>query len=234
MGKKMIGNGTYSARAYEQAAKLGAAVKTSRGKAGKARKMHRDDLVYWVADEKAVNEEKLTVTDPRNLNPFRDQCYGTIVDALYSKLKPAEVKTLTGTLSKDFARINKWSGTHNKEFDGVASTPWVSRLRLFEIACKRNPELFNSLKKRKSTRPGAKKSNLTPLEKFGENVKTIQRTGGVTPYALPLMRCLVAIDSRWIIFKGEPELEYRLVVGRAHPIKSKKTELKNVSLKKAG
>jgi len=222
MGKQIIGSGQYSVRTYQKAAKTGSAIKTSRGTAGKARKMHRDNLLDWVEDEKAVNEDKRIVTDPRKLVPYRGRCYGAIVEALLSLLPAKQVKSLKGTFTKDFSRITGWAGQKNAEIDGVVATRWVSGERLFEIACKIDPELKGRLRKRQSTRPGVSKDNRirNPLEKFINNVGVIQRTGGVTPYALPLMRSLFAIDHRYVDRKGEPQIEFRLVIGRSEPQKS--------------
>lgn len=226
MSKKVLGTGHYSKRVYLKASRTGAAIRTSRGTVGSARKHFRDDLRKW-ATPKAVSENPAKITDPRKLVPYRGANYGTIVETLLSKL-PTCVSGLTGTLTQDCSTILEWSGLPaNKEIQGIVSTPWISTRNLFEQACKRNNSLTTTLKSRKSNRPGVKKANRTtsPLEKFENNIVTLQRTGGVNPYAKPLMDCGYAIDHRWVMSSGKPCKEVRLVVGRSKPINMRKTDL---------
>jgi len=192
---------------------------TSRGTAGKRRLFHRDNLIDWCDNEKAVDEKANTITDPRTLVPYRGRCYGAIVEALMTRLKASQVKGLTAKLTKDASRILSWSGVKKSDINGVAATPWIRGDKLFDIACKLDPELAKSLKSRQSNRPGVDDGNRVkePVEKFINNAETIQRTGGITPYAMPLMICEYAIDSRYVAVKGEPVIEFRLVIGRSKP-----------------
>ena len=221
MGKKVIGNGKYSKASYYKAKKSGAAIRTSRGKTTNPRKYHRDSLIKWIQNEKAFNPEAMTVTDPRNLIPFRGKNYGAVVQVLLSRLKPGDVKNLVGQLTKDGSTVLEWKGPRIKEFDGNAATNWVLATRVYEIACKNDPGLEKRLRDRKN--PRAKKGNVCkdPCQKFINNIGTIQRTGGVRQCAYPLMQAQYCIDSRYVADKeGYPVLEVRLVVGRSIPQRS--------------
>jgi len=227
MSKKVLGSGQYSKRVYKQAARLGAAVKTSRDTVGGNRKHFRDDLRDW-ADPKAVDESTFTITDPRKLIPYRGPSYRGAVQALLSKL-PSKAKDLKGTMTKDFGCIMKWSGMpRNEEIKGIISTPWVWATLLFEVAKRLNPKLISTLRERHSKRPGVKKSHRknNPLDKFCENIVTIQRTGGINPCGKPLADCKFAIDHQWAFHGSKPEKQYRLVVGRNKSINMRKTDLK--------
>ena len=134
------------------------------------------------------------------------------VDAKVSKIisKHFRITHRKGSFNRDFSQIKSWIG-------GVVASPWISGVRLFEVACKRNPELKNRLRDRVSKRPGATKSTKTPQEKFIYNITVIQRTGGVTPGAWPLMQSKFAIDSRFVCVKGKPQIEFRIAIGRSEP-----------------
>jgi hypothetical protein len=226
MAKKVMGSGRYSVKTYEAAIDGGNRIRTSRGKASQPRKMHRDDLLRYVVKQNSVDMAERTISDPRNLVPYRGASYGTIVSALLSRL-PSSAKDIVGIFSQDFNRVT-WNGTANSEIDAIVATPWIWSSKLFDLACKKNPDLAKTLKSRKSTRPGVENHIRDPFLKFCKNVEVLQRTGGVTPYALPLMRCEYAIDSKWGTRNGAPEIQFRLVIGRSVPQKESKRTLKVV------
>ena len=225
MSKPILGSGRYSIRTYKKAVRSGAAVQSSRGKKVRNRKFFRDDLREWVDSKKALNNDKGTVTDPRCLVPYRGQSYGTIVEALLARL-PAVAKKLVGTFSSDFSSITSWAGApRDKANDAILVSGWVWASHLFKDACRINPQLLGRLRRRKSTRPGVKRHVRSPLEKFTQNVNTLQRTGGVTPYAFPLMRCQYAIDNQWAVNrKGKLEQLFRIAIDRAVPQCGSKVE----------
>ena len=168
----------------------------------------------WIDEDNYDNcfdDVKGIVTDPRNLRPYRGASYGGGVESLLSSFKCPEVKDLKGVLTENFSCVKEWMGTWNDEIDGIVATRWIKGETLFDLACKRNPDLKNILAKRKS------KDNKTPFEKFIENMGTIQRTGGEFVYAGPLMWCLFAIDSRYVDHKGKRVIEFRMAIGRSEP-----------------
>ena len=207
--EKALGSGNYSRRTYEKANKSGAAILTSRGTTAVPRKMHRDNLYDWVESDKDVDKEKRVVTDPRKLVPFRGDNFAAIVESFMTFLPSKKTQGLKGAFTKDFANIREWNG--------VVSTSWIFPERQFAVACKRDPELRGRLLKRQDNRKGVKNRTLKPLEKFINNIKTLQGTGGVRPYAMPLMQCQYAIDHRWTMVKGKEVIQFRFVIGRSKP-----------------
>lgn len=189
---KVIGSGQYSRKTYSKASRLGAAVMTARGTAGQVRKHHRDNLLKWV-NEKAINREACTITDPRKLVPFRGKNYSSGVKALMSYL-PSTVKDLVALCSQEFETVKEWNGE--------ASTEWIWGNRLFERAKK-----F-----------GAKGK----YANFVLNMQVLQRVTGFNAYGIPLRDCKFAIDSRWVERGGKKEIQFRLVVGRGEPVKVRK------------
>lgn len=218
MGKEMIGSGQYSRKTYNKAVKAGCAIKTSRGGSTNPRKMHRESLLKWVSDVNSVKD--FTLTDPRNLIPYRGKSFGGAVEALMSRIKPSSINKMTATFNKEFSSVTGWSGEKNKEIKGNVAGSWTSGIRLFEIACKNDSQLKLRLANRKSGRKGDNTGQMAPVEKFIANIYTIQRVGGVTPGAMPLMSCQYCIDSRYVKVKGKPQIEFRLVIGRYIPEKS--------------
>jgi len=234
--KKALGTGHYSKRIYLQATKMGAALFTSRNTVAKPRKMYRENLLKWVINPKNIDKERGIIKDPRTIIPYnRKKNYGTIVEALMTKLEP-RVKDIEGQFSKDFSEIKEWSGVFNPEIKAIEATDWIWASDLYAISRKINSHLHSLLKNRKSDRPGVKHHIEDPFQKFQNNVTTIQRyssktEGGITPYAWPLMKVQMAIDSRWRFnAHNKPELQYRLVIGRSRPMRGLKYELKTIKL----
>ncbi len=218
---------TYSKKKFAKAKTAGCAIEVCEDKTVQARKHHRSDLRSWIA-ETAIDGD--VVTDPRNIVPFRAKCYGAIVKSLLSLL-PAEAETLQGELSakKNGSAIKKWRGDR-QDFDGVLATDWISSVELFKIACGLDEDLEETLRNRKSGRKDVKHSVSDPLQKFTNNIGTLQRSpkNGWNDYSKPLAQCLFAIDSRWETIDGESEIFFRLVVGRSEPQKMKKPRKQRV------
>ena len=220
MGKATLGTGAYSIALVNRARKTGARIKSSRGKAMEPRLMHRGDIADWVG-EGSYNAEKRIVTDPRTLNPFRSGSYGAAVGALLSCLPASECKNMVGHVAQSGVSIREWSGKTDKEVDGIVASKWADQDELFAIALDDNTKLRAKLRNRHSPRPGVKKVNRVtdPATKFGNNIKTLQRVTGATPYGMPLAQCRMCIDSRWVEKNGYHVEEFRIVVGREIPQK---------------
>lgn len=205
--KRVIGTGAYSFTLFKTARKEGAKVRSARGSSVEVRRMHRDDLTSWI-EEGHLNDG--VVTDPRSINPYRGKCYGNIVSALQTKL-PSSVKNTQGEVSS--------TGTTIKEWNEVVEGSWADQDVLFDIASEINPALRKNLRARKNNRSDVENHVTDVRMKFGNNIKTLQRTTGVTPYGLPLSQACMTIDSRWVLKDGFFMEEFRLVVGRREPQK---------------
>lgn len=202
----------------------------------------RADEGKYIDVDAYTDETYRHIVGAQFVNPFladsdRYRCNRTIVEAFQRSAGATTMAALKADVkqSKELCGHLIWIG--NRDFDGgVAYSPWLTLISLWNLARKVNPQLEDFLRKSRSPQKGAKR-HLSAKEKFLQNIEVLQRAtvvidattgtrrfvGGTTPYALPLMQSGMSIDARYLTTgvntDGDEvgEYHFRMVWGRSEP-----------------
>lgn len=179
------------------------------------------------------------VCGAQHVNPYlrEEGCYTTIIRVFQNSIGKPVLARMRAKIFRTRARSDHllWEGKRNAEGFLTASA-WMTAERIWELACKINPDLLKTLRRSKSGRHdvGEHKS---AREKFFTDLDVIRRatrkvdastgdvsyTGGATPYAAPLEQCGFAIDQRFLTDGVDQDgtetaqYYYRMVIGRPEP-----------------